>query len=297
MSAQSLLEQTVLEHEFDIAIVSDQYRNLQSPYTWLADANKQAAIWILGGHQVQERPTRASPFFTWARVKGIYIFSIYAPPRLTDDEFAALLSDIEDEARRRRPLIVAGDFNAWSTEWGSVRTTHRGMVLLDALAPLDVVLFNTGDTPTFVGEQGQSIIDLTFASDELAQRVVSLQVGGLDTTSNHQAILYELEDARPPGPAQRRSCRWSSPSLNREAFQTGWGGDRRFGAPGGDGGSARGRHGRRLRCCDDQDEQTPPKRAGLLVDGGDSCAQRRVFSCSPARLESKRPTRLGHALR
>uniref|UniRef100_A0ABD2W233 Endonuclease/exonuclease/phosphatase domain-containing protein n=1 Tax=Trichogramma kaykai TaxID=54128 RepID=A0ABD2W233_9HYME len=146
MSAQSLLEQTVLEHELNIAIVSDQYRNLQSPYTWLADANKQAAIWILGGHQVQERPARASPFFTWARVHGIYIFSVYAPPRLTDAEFAALLSDIADEARSRRPLIVAGDFNAWSTEWGSVRTTHLGRA-----RPFDIALLNTGDTPNFVG--------------------------------------------------------------------------------------------------------------------------------------------------
>ncbi|CAB0042908.1 unnamed protein product [Trichogramma brassicae] len=214
MSAQSLLEQTVLEHEFDLAIVNDQYRNLKPPYTWLADANKQAAIWVLRGNQVQERPARASPFFTWARVHGIYIFSVYAPPRPTDAEFAALLSDITDEARSKRPLIVAGDFNAWSTKWGSHRTNHREMVLLDALAPLDVVLLNTGDTLTFVGEQGQSI----FASDELAQGVVSLQVGGLDTTSDHQAIIYELEDTRPPGLAPRRGCRWSARSLNREAF-------------------------------------------------------------------------------
>ncbi|CAB0031150.1 unnamed protein product, partial [Trichogramma brassicae] len=214
---RSLLEQTVLEHKFDLAIVSDQYRNLQPLYTCLDNANKQA-IWVLRGNQVQERPARASLFFTWARVHGIYIFSVYAPPRLTDAEFAALLSDIADEARSKRPLIVAGDFNAWSTEWGSDRATHRGMVLLDALAPLDVVLLNTEATPTFIGEQGQSIIDLTFANDERSQRVVSWQVGGLDTTSDHQAILYELEDTRPPGPAPRRGCRWSVRLLNREAF-------------------------------------------------------------------------------
>ncbi|CAB0040461.1 unnamed protein product [Trichogramma brassicae] len=63
-SAQSLLKQTVLEQKFDLAIVSDQYRNLQPPYTWLADSNKQASIWVLRENQVQERPARASPFFT-----------------------------------------------------------------------------------------------------------------------------------------------------------------------------------------------------------------------------------------
>ncbi|CAB0041311.1 unnamed protein product [Trichogramma brassicae] len=33
--------------------------------------------------------------------------------------FSALLANITEEARGRRPLVIAGDFNAWSTEWGA----------------------------------------------------------------------------------------------------------------------------------------------------------------------------------
>ncbi|CAB0042917.1 unnamed protein product [Trichogramma brassicae] len=94
----------------------------------------QAAIWVQG-NLVQEHPARARPYFTWARISGIYFFSVYAPPRLADVEFSALLTNITEEARRKRLLIVAGDFNTWSTKWGCRATRQRATTLLDALAP------------------------------------------------------------------------------------------------------------------------------------------------------------------
>ncbi|CAB0044084.1 unnamed protein product [Trichogramma brassicae] len=106
-----------------------------------------------------------APFFTWARINGIKFFSVYAPPRLADVELSALLTNIIEEAWDKRPLIVAGDFNAWSTEWGCRVTRQRGTALLDVLATLEAALLNT---PTFTGALSYSVIDLTFASDTLA---------------------------------------------------------------------------------------------------------------------------------
>ncbi|CAB0028753.1 unnamed protein product [Trichogramma brassicae] len=113
-----------------------------------------------GSSLVQEHPARARPFFTWARISGIYFFSVYAPPRLADVEFSALLTNITEEARGKRPLIIAGDFNAWSTEWGCRATRQRATTLLDALGPLEAVLLNAGNTPTFTGALGYSVVDL-----------------------------------------------------------------------------------------------------------------------------------------
>ncbi|CAB0036598.1 unnamed protein product, partial [Trichogramma brassicae] len=112
-AAQDLLSQTIREQRINVAIVCEQYRDLDPPHTWLTDANSSAAIWVHGGATVQEHPRKASPYYTWARVSGVYIFSVYAPPRLNDAEFSALLVDITEEARGKRPLVVAGDFNAW----------------------------------------------------------------------------------------------------------------------------------------------------------------------------------------
>ncbi|CAB0027841.1 unnamed protein product [Trichogramma brassicae] len=113
------------------------------PRTWISDADNQSAIWVCGRAPVQRYSSGQSHFYTWAQIAGIFIFSIYAPPRLSHEEFTGLLSNIVDEARGKTPILVAGDFNAWSTEWGSRETKPRGEALLDALAPLDVLLLNT----------------------------------------------------------------------------------------------------------------------------------------------------------
>ncbi|CAB0039258.1 unnamed protein product [Trichogramma brassicae] len=217
-AAQDLLSQTILEQLINVAVVCDQYKNLDPPYTWLADANSQAVIWVQGGGMVQERPTRARPFFTWARINGIYFFSVYAPPRLADVEFSALLTNIIEEAWDKRPLSVAGDLNAWSTEWRCRVTRQRGTTLLDALATLEAALLNTGDTPTFAGALGYSIIDLTFASDTLAPRITSWAISELYTHSDHQAIVFEIETARPPRPMTRQSCKWNTRTLDSESL-------------------------------------------------------------------------------
>ncbi|CAB0036803.1 unnamed protein product [Trichogramma brassicae] len=112
----------------------------------------------------------------------------------------------------KRPLIVAGDFNAWSTEWGCQVTRQRDTILLDALATLEAALLNTGDSLTFTGALGYSFIDLTFASDTLASRITSWALSELYTHSDHQAIVFEIETARPPRPTTRQSSKWLEPS-------------------------------------------------------------------------------------
>ncbi|CAB0042386.1 unnamed protein product, partial [Trichogramma brassicae] len=217
-AAQDLLSQAIREQRINVAIVCDQYKNLDPPYTWLADANSQAAIWVQGGSLVQEHPARARPFFTWARISGIYFFSVYAPPRLAHVEFSALLTNITEEARGKRPLIICWRLYAWSTEWGCRATRQRATTLLDALAPLEAVLLNTGNTPTFTGPLGYSVVDLTFASDKLASQVTSWAVSELYTHSDHQAIVFEIEMAGPPRPATRQSCMWNARSLDTECL-------------------------------------------------------------------------------
>ncbi|CAB0040703.1 unnamed protein product [Trichogramma brassicae] len=218
-AAQDLFCNTISKLRIDVAILCEQYMNLAPPNTWLADADGQAAIWVHGGIPVQERPARVHPYFAWARIGGIFLFSVYAPPRLSEREFSALLANITEEARGRRPLVIAGDFNAWSTEWGCRETRPQASILLDSLALLDAVLLNTGDVPTFNGRQGSSIVDLTFVCETLALRVKSWTVSGRYTHSDHQAIFFEIEDTGTfTRPSMRQSCKWNAPTLDAGRF-------------------------------------------------------------------------------
>ncbi|CAB0037841.1 unnamed protein product [Trichogramma brassicae] len=218
-TAQDLLCDTISKLRIDVAILCEQYKNLAPPNTWLADADGQAAIWVHGGIPVQERPARVHPYFAWARIDGIFFFSVYAPPRLSEMEFSALLANITKEARGRRPLVIAMDFNAWSTEWGCRETRPRASILLDSLALLDAVLLNTGDVPTFNGRQGSSIVDLTFVCETITPRVKSWTVSGWYTHSDHQAIVFEIEDTgTSTRPSTRQSCRWNARTLDADRF-------------------------------------------------------------------------------
>lgn len=218
--AQDLLEQTVRESSIDIAIISEQYRNKDATQQWLNDRSSRAAIWVSAKNHVQERPHHQSELFTWAKVSGVYIFSVYAPPSLTENQFGMLLTGIVDEAANKRPLIIAGDFNAWSVVWGSASTNIRGHILLDSLTRLEVYLMNTGSKPTFIRGERTSVIDLTFVSDDLCTRLQKWRVSDEYTHSDHRAILYELPNRSktPNGPKNRNTRKWNAKSLDKEAF-------------------------------------------------------------------------------
>ncbi|XP_017468973.1 PREDICTED: putative nuclease HARBI1 [Rhagoletis zephyria] len=54
-AAQELLRQTVYEEKVDIAIISEQYKNIDSG-AWISDLTGKAAIWTCGGKAFQEKP-------------------------------------------------------------------------------------------------------------------------------------------------------------------------------------------------------------------------------------------------
>ncbi|CAB0039391.1 unnamed protein product [Trichogramma brassicae] len=152
-------------------------------------------------------PTSRGP-----RIGRIFFFSVYAPPRLSEREFSALLANITEEARGRRPLVIAGDFNAWSTECGDVGRLDRGRPSCSTRS-LSSSMRCCCLTPVMCqplnGRQGSSIVDLTFVCETLAPRVKSWTVSGRYTHSDHhQAIFFEIEDTgTSTRPSMRQSCK------------------------------------------------------------------------------------------
>uniref|UniRef100_A0A6V7JIP5 Endonuclease/exonuclease/phosphatase domain-containing protein n=1 Tax=Bracon brevicornis TaxID=1563983 RepID=A0A6V7JIP5_9HYME len=86
------------------------------------------------------------------KIKGVYLYSCYIPPRM-DDEFGAILDRIVTDAKERSPVAIAGDFNAWSVEWGSKKTNWSEQSLLEAFSVLDLQLLNDGGLPMHVDDR------------------------------------------------------------------------------------------------------------------------------------------------
>ena len=218
-AAQDLLWQAIYERHIDVAVLCEQYKNMNEPATWMSDKTGRAAIWVCRRYFVQEIQPNQTDGFVWVKVNDIYICSVYVQPSASHEEFETIVDQVVDELKGRRPVVIAGDFNAWATDWGSRFTNKRGESLLDGLIPLDVMLLNVGSTPTFSKNGNQSIIDVTFASESLASRVASWKVDDQYTHSDHQAILFEIDDSKcPRRKANLEPDKWNSRSFDRESF-------------------------------------------------------------------------------
>ncbi|XP_071579165.1 uncharacterized protein [Temnothorax nylanderi] len=104
----------------------------------------------------------------------VFIASCYVSPNIGAREYAAFLDKLSvtcSGSPNNGRLLVCGDFNAHSRFWGSNSTNCKGDLLEDWTAQLDLRLVNTGNTHTFVGHQGSSIVDLTWVSPDLVTRV------------------------------------------------------------------------------------------------------------------------------
>ncbi|EFN83175.1 hypothetical protein EAI_12049, partial [Harpegnathos saltator] len=94
------------------------------------------------------------------------------------------------------PVVVAGDFNAHSEEWGCSpwQRNPRGNVVADWATGLRLVLINTGSSSTCVRPGGgESVIDLTWASPSAARNFREWVVEEeRESLSDHRFVMWSL---------------------------------------------------------------------------------------------------------
>jgi len=76
----------------------------------------------------------------------------------------------------------------------------------------DLDILNTGNSPTFVVSNRQEVIDISLASNDLAQEIINLKVTDEESLSDHRHIHFSIQSDRPQIPAWRnpRTTRWDS---------------------------------------------------------------------------------------
>lgn len=89
-----------------------------------------------------------------------------------------------------RPVIVAGDFNAHHTAWrcSSRQLDTAGRALMEWTAEIDKMI-NQGQVSTCVRPNGECIVNLSWATPSIAQRIVDWAVDpDEETLSDHRWI-------------------------------------------------------------------------------------------------------------
>lgn len=218
--AQDLLWQNMAESACDVAIISEPHRIPDNNDLWVADKSRSAAINTSRRYPIQEVVSNTQEGFVIAKVNGVYFCSCYAPPRWTIEEFEEMLDALTCVAINKKPIVIAGDFNAWAREWGSQKTNRRGQSTLETIAKIDVYIANNGTQRTFHRNGGESIIDVTFCSPAIISNI-NWRVTDEYTGSDHYIIRYKVrsEPPRREGGGPRKSCRntrWKIKELNKE---------------------------------------------------------------------------------
>ena len=88
------------------------------------------------------------------------------------------------------PVIIGMDSNAHSTTWGSKENNKRGERLEEILLENDLHILNQGSKATFIGAQGESVIDLTLTNQKGLSLIEEWKVEEEDFGSDHRAISF-----------------------------------------------------------------------------------------------------------
>lgn len=133
--------------------------------------------------------------YVGVRTGNMVVVSCYVSPNVDIFEFEDFLEELTIVVKNLdyKYLIIAGDFNAKSRFWGSLNTNKRGEILEEWADNLDMRLSNMGNSPTCIRATGSSIVDVTWTTPNLTQKVYNWHVvDDCETFSDHQYIRYDI---------------------------------------------------------------------------------------------------------
>ncbi|XP_055589294.1 uncharacterized protein LOC129741582 [Uranotaenia lowii] len=133
----------------------------------------------------------------------ISVVSLYASPSLPFQDFAKGFEELIRQIPP--PIILLGDFNAHSTEWGGKTIDRRGRFLGDFTLAQSLTILNNGSHTRICPSSGNtSALDLSISSLSLASKL-SWNVLDDSGGSDHLPILVKLEH---PTPIAATRPRW-----------------------------------------------------------------------------------------
>lgn len=101
-ATQDLISQIICEARVDVAIICEQYKNMESN-VWVNDLTSKAAIWACGKEAMEEISVQPEDGYVMAKIGGIYVYSCYARPSATIEQFEHMLEKLLRDASQHNP--------------------------------------------------------------------------------------------------------------------------------------------------------------------------------------------------
>lgn len=185
--AHDLLYASAIQAQVDVLIVSEPNRRVASGEMWRTDEDSDCAIVILSGEAVLN--SGCGHGYVWVDLGDMRVFSCYFSPNRPLRELEGGLENLSRAIETgRRKVIVGGDFNAKSPEWGGAFEDNRGSLLADWATTQNLHCLNSGTSPTFERGTYGSVLDVTFSTECLARNLCYWRVLQKETLSDHRCI-------------------------------------------------------------------------------------------------------------
>ncbi|XP_060831153.1 uncharacterized protein LOC132915369 [Bombus pascuorum] len=214
-----------------LAVVAEPYC-IPKASNWIGDASGLIAITWPCTAGISGSLVGRGPGFVAVQWMDIVVVGVYISPNCGIRAFGDFLDEMGECIRRCLPhqVLVLGDFNAHSTQWGNDRTTASGRELTNWAAGLGLLLVNQGSVSTCVGWREASVIDLTWATPRLHARIHGWRVAvEMETLSDHLYVLMEIQPnsvkgsdctgRKPPGRLGPPPLRWKLKERDKDMLR------------------------------------------------------------------------------
>lgn len=223
-ASQDLADLATLEQNIDIWLISEpNVRTFMSNKPgWFIDDKLKAGIKI-SRKNLWAEDTGHGQGFVWIMIENCQIFSCYISPNTTEAEYTNYLEQLKYEIRNSKyhQILLGGDFNAKSQEWGSDREDRKGTLLSQWITELGLVIVNQGNKPTFVRGNTSSNIDITLCSRSLSRKIKNWRVSDEENLSDHENIYFQLifDNNQNPGPSDKDTAKWRYDDKKKDKFK------------------------------------------------------------------------------
>lgn len=117
---------------------------------WITDTSHDAAIKV-DNPTISILESGKQSVMVWISTKFGTIYSCYITPNCTTKEYLQFLDKFEEEVSKTKgEKVIAGDFNAKSIAWNSVKDDKRGNLLMDWISTRNLTVINKTTAPIFV---------------------------------------------------------------------------------------------------------------------------------------------------
>ncbi|KAI4454262.1 endonuclease/exonuclease/phosphatase superfamily [Holotrichia oblita] len=191
-AAHDLAYATARHMDIDIIMAGEPNKNIIKSNDWIKDHKCDVAFYFLNK---KTEVIKVNTFDGWIylKLRHFAIYGCYISPNIPQEQFQRKVDHIMNHLNQNKvDAILMGDINSKSVQWGSPINDRRGEYWTEWMSRLNLVVHNSGDTPTFHRGNSKSFIDVTCSTQRMVRMITAWEVLPIENLADHAYIAFKV---------------------------------------------------------------------------------------------------------